>query len=58
MVSAEVPNKEIAAKLSISEASVRVYKAEVFEKNADRDHSPEPRTGLKKPVKNVFFSNH
>jgi RNA polymerase sigma factor (sigma-70 family) len=32
LVSAEVPTKEIAAKLSISEASVRVYKAEVFEK--------------------------
>jgi|GEM_PF-3110719 len=32
MVSAEIPNKEIAHKLGISEASVRVYKAEVFEK--------------------------
>jgi RNA polymerase sigma factor (sigma-70 family) len=32
MVSQEVPNKEIAEKLGISEASVRVYKAEVFEK--------------------------
>lgn len=32
MVSREVPNKEIAAKLGISEVSVRVYKAEVFEK--------------------------
>ncbi|MEN7973007.1 MAG: sigma-70 family RNA polymerase sigma factor [Verrucomicrobiota bacterium] len=32
MVSQEVPNKEIAQKLGISEASVRVYKAEVFEK--------------------------
>lgn len=32
MVSQEVPNKEIADKLGISEASVRVYKAEVFEK--------------------------
>lgn len=32
MVSAEIPTKEIAAKLSISDASVRVYKAEVFEK--------------------------
>ena len=32
MVSSEVPNKEIAQKLGISETSVRVYKAEVFEK--------------------------
>jgi RNA polymerase sigma factor (sigma-70 family) len=32
LVSAEVPNREIAEKLGISEASVRVYKAEVFEK--------------------------
>jgi len=32
MVSQEIPNKEIARKLGISEASVRVYKAEVFEK--------------------------
>lgn len=32
MVSQEVPNKEIAQKLGISEVSVRVYKAEVFEK--------------------------
>ncbi len=32
MVSQEIPTKEIAAKLGISEASVRVYKAEVFEK--------------------------
>jgi len=32
MVSEEVPTKEIALKLGISEASVRVYKAEVFEK--------------------------
>jgi RNA polymerase sigma factor (sigma-70 family) len=32
MVSQEIPNKEIAKKLGISEASVRVYKAEVFEK--------------------------
>jgi RNA polymerase sigma factor (sigma-70 family) len=32
MVSKEIPNKEIAKKLGISEASVRVYKAEVFEK--------------------------
>jgi len=32
MVSRETPNKEIAQKLGISEASVRVYKAEVFEK--------------------------
>ncbi|MBN2162631.1 MAG: sigma-70 family RNA polymerase sigma factor [Pontiellaceae bacterium] len=32
LVSQEVPNREIAEKLSISEASVRVYKAEVFEK--------------------------
>jgi RNA polymerase sigma factor (sigma-70 family) len=32
MVSREVPNKEIADKLGISETSVRVYKAEVFEK--------------------------
>jgi RNA polymerase sigma factor (sigma-70 family) len=32
MVSAEVPNRDIAEKLGISEASVRVYKAEVFEK--------------------------
>jgi RNA polymerase sigma factor (sigma-70 family) len=32
LVSAEVPNKEIAKRLGISEASVRVYKAEVFEK--------------------------
>ena len=32
MVSKETPTKEIAAKLGISEASVRVYKAEVFEK--------------------------
>ena len=32
LVSAELPTKEIAKKLGISEASVRVYKAEVFEK--------------------------
>ena len=32
MVSQEVPTREIAQKLGISEASVRVYKAEVFEK--------------------------
>jgi RNA polymerase sigma factor (sigma-70 family) len=32
LVSAEVPNKEIAKQLGISETSVRVYKAEVFEK--------------------------
>ncbi|MEI6891709.1 MAG: sigma-70 family RNA polymerase sigma factor [Pontiella sp.] len=32
MVSAELPTKEIAEKLGISPASVRVYKAEVFEK--------------------------
>lgn len=32
MVSNEVPTKEIAQKLGISDASVRVYKAEVFEK--------------------------
>jgi RNA polymerase sigma factor (sigma-70 family) len=32
MISNEVPNKEIAKKLGISEPSVRVYKAEVFEK--------------------------
>jgi RNA polymerase sigma factor (sigma-70 family) len=32
LVSQEVPTKEIAAELGISEASVRVYKAEVFEK--------------------------
>jgi RNA polymerase sigma factor (sigma-70 family) len=32
MVSQEIPNKEIARKLGISEPSVRVYKAEVFEK--------------------------
>ena len=32
MVSAEVPTKDISAKLGISAASVRVYKAEVFEK--------------------------
>ena len=32
MVSEEVPTKEIARKMGISEASVRVYKAEVFEK--------------------------
>jgi len=32
MVSQEIPTKEIAANLGISEASVRVYKAEVFEK--------------------------
>ncbi len=32
MVSKEIPNKKIAEKLGISEASVRVYKAEVFEK--------------------------
>lgn len=32
LVSQEIPNKEIADKLGISEASVRVYKAEVFEK--------------------------
>jgi RNA polymerase sigma factor (sigma-70 family) len=32
MVSDEVPTKVIAEKLDISEASVRVYKAEVFEK--------------------------
>ena len=32
MVSKEIPNKKIAQKLGISEASVRVYKAEVFEK--------------------------
>ena len=32
MVSQEIPNKQIAQKIGISEASVRVYKAEVFEK--------------------------
>jgi RNA polymerase sigma factor (sigma-70 family) len=32
MVSQEIPTREIAGKLGISEASVRVYKAEVFEK--------------------------
>lgn len=32
LVSAEVSTKEIAAKLDISEVSVRVYKAEVFKK--------------------------
>ena len=32
LVSREVPTREIAEKLGISEASVRVYKAEVFEK--------------------------
>ena len=32
MVSQEIPNKQIAQELGISEASVRVYKAEVFEK--------------------------
>lgn len=32
MVSQEIPTKEISKKLKISEASVRVYKAEVFEK--------------------------
>ncbi len=32
LVSEEVPTKEIAERLGISEASVRVYKAEVFEK--------------------------
>ena len=32
MVSQEIPNKTIAEKLNISETSVRVYKAEVFEK--------------------------
>ena len=32
MVSQEVPNAEIAQRLNISESSVRVYKAEVFEK--------------------------
>ncbi|VGO15915.1 hypothetical protein PDESU_04504 [Pontiella desulfatans] len=32
LVSAETPTKEIAQQLGISEASVRVYKAEVFEK--------------------------
>ena len=32
LVSAEVPTKEIAAKLDINETSVRVYKAEVFKK--------------------------
>jgi RNA polymerase sigma factor (sigma-70 family) len=32
LVSAEIPTKDIAQKLGISEASVRVYKAEVFEK--------------------------
>jgi RNA polymerase sigma factor (sigma-70 family) len=32
LVSNEVPTKEIAKKLGISEPSVRVYKAEVFEK--------------------------
>jgi len=32
MVSREVPTREIARHLGISEASVRVYKAEVFEK--------------------------
>jgi RNA polymerase sigma factor (sigma-70 family) len=32
MVSQEIPNSEIAKKLGISETSVRVYKAEVFEK--------------------------
>ena len=32
LVSAETPTKEIAKQLGISQASVRVYKAEVFEK--------------------------
>ena len=32
LVSQEIPTREIAQKLGISEASVRVYKAEVFEK--------------------------
>ncbi len=32
LVSKETPTKEIAKKMGISEASVRVYKAEVFEK--------------------------
>ena len=32
LVSQEVPTKQIAEKLGISDASVRVYKAEVFEK--------------------------
>jgi RNA polymerase sigma factor (sigma-70 family) len=32
LVSAEMPTREIAQKLGISEPSVRVYKAEVFEK--------------------------
>ncbi|WP_372795456.1 RNA polymerase sigma factor [Pontiella sp.] len=32
LVSRELPTKEIASRLGISEASVRVYKAEVFEK--------------------------
>ena len=32
LVSNEIPTREIAEKLGISEASVRVYKAEVFEK--------------------------
>lgn len=32
LVSQELPTKEIAARMGISEASVRVYKAEVFEK--------------------------
>ena len=32
LVSAELPTKEISANLGISEASVRVYKAEVFQK--------------------------
>ena len=31
-ISPEIPNPEIAQKLGISETSVRVYKAEVFEK--------------------------
>ena len=32
LISQEMPNREIAQQLGISEASVRVYKAEVFEK--------------------------
>ena len=31
-ISNDIPNQEIARKIGISEASVRVYKAEVFEK--------------------------
>ena len=31
-ISKDIPNPEIARKIGISEASVRVYKAEVFEK--------------------------